>query len=94
MRGSPFYPQVPEVRMGQLILRAEDNPDSEKCPIRAQIFVVLWLFLQSKRGLPGLATGSRKETRPFVRPRHQTQITAGKIDINVKRLALRPALDV
>lgn len=30
MRGSLFYPQVPEVRMGQLHLRAEDNPDSEE----------------------------------------------------------------
>lgn len=64
MRGRPFSPQVPEVRPGQLHLRAEDNPDSEKWPIRAQIFNALWLFLQSK-GLLSAATGSRKEARPL-----------------------------
>ena len=64
MRGRPFYPQVPEVRVGQLHLSAEDNPDSEKRPIRAQIFIALWLLLQSK-GLLSFATGSGKEGRPL-----------------------------
>ncbi len=77
MRGSPFYPQVPEVRMGQLHLRAEDNPDSEKCPIRAQIFIALCLLLQSK-GLLSLATGSRKEALPLSGPDNKPRELLGK----------------
>lgn len=93
MRGSPLYPQVPEVHTGQLHLKAEDNPDSEECRIRATIFTVLWSLLQSKGSL-SLATGSRREARL----RQQTQGTAMKTDISVKTFHPQapacPALDI